>query len=176
MPLAYLPGNVTRVKVTVVGDLQPPQQGDESAVVWNKDTEERNVRQEEGKKMAFWEFSITNNTCQCPWTHIALSGHQRQFARHCRWEYTSRILHILKICVWWESPEEQPCTKLFVQQPAALAGDGPTWFFESYNHLAHHHQEQSKRNRQNTENKINTTHATMLKQISTILALEGTNR
>ena len=50
VPLAYLPGNVTRVKVTAVGDLLPPQQGGAGAVVWNRNTSPQTEIVEEGMK------------------------------------------------------------------------------------------------------------------------------
>ena len=46
VPLAYLPGNVTRVKVTAVGDLCPPEHKDKTAVLWKKIPEQEAVTKE----------------------------------------------------------------------------------------------------------------------------------
>ncbi len=46
VPLTYLPGNVTRVKVTAVGDLQPPQ--DSAAVVLWQNKAEISLKPDEG--------------------------------------------------------------------------------------------------------------------------------
>ena len=48
VPLAYLPGNVTRVKVTAVGDLLPPEHDAAGAIVWKKITDQESNIVEEG--------------------------------------------------------------------------------------------------------------------------------
>ena len=53
VPLAYLPGNVTRVKVIAVGDLCPPEQEDEAAVLWKNKPEQPTDPAQEGK--ATWK-------------------------------------------------------------------------------------------------------------------------
>lgn len=54
VPLAYLPGNVTRVKVIAVGDLCPPEQEDEAAVLWKNKPEPPTDPAEEGKATWNW--------------------------------------------------------------------------------------------------------------------------
>ena len=49
VPLAYLPGNVTRVKVIAVGDLCPPGQEGEVAVLWKNKSAQPTDPAEEGK-------------------------------------------------------------------------------------------------------------------------------